>query len=102
MAQNRSDETIVGETVILSADRTYTNCRFEDCVYDFDGTGMNTINCTFGDGEWRFSGAAIVTMDVIGSFWTSPGSHQLLEMIFARMTHSDEIARQIVALKPTI
>lgn len=100
MALNRTDETITGETVIFSAYRTYTNCRFEDCVYEFDGTGLNATNCTFAEGEWKFTGAATMTMDVIRSFWTSPGTGPLLELIFTRMTGSQEIARQIVALKP--
>jgi len=100
MAQNRSDETISGETVIFSADTTYTNCRFENCVYEFDGTGLNATNCIFMDGDWRFTGAALITVDVIGTFWSTPGSDPLLELIFARMTGSDEIARQMVALKP--
>jgi hypothetical protein len=102
MVQNRRDETIVGETVIFSAETTYTNCTFVDCAYEFDGTGLNATDCTFGIGDWQFTGAAITTVDVIRSFWTSPGSEPLLELIFARMTGSQETARQIVALKPAI
>lgn len=100
MAKNRSDETISGETVIFSADRTYTNCRFENCFFEFDGTGLNATNCIFGDGDWKFTGAALTTVDVIGNFWATRGSDPLLQLIFARMTGSDEIAKKIVALKP--
>ena len=99
MVQERKGETITGETVLFSEDTTYIDCVFENCSYVFDGTGFNAINCQIQHGWWDFNGPAAITIDVLGAFWTSPGSEPLLEILFERITGSAETARKIVAMK---
>lgn len=100
MAQERVGETINGENILFSAETSYRDCTFENCTYQVDGTGFHSQDCRFGPGNWEFLDAASNTIDLVGAFWSTPGSEPLLQLLFTRMTGDEEIARKIVALKP--
>jgi hypothetical protein len=56
-------------TVELKSGNVYRHCTFEDCIYEFDGTGGEISDSTLNGGAWRFVGAAENTIAMLGDLW---------------------------------
>jgi hypothetical protein len=69
----QKDKTFSGTTETIDGNE-YVNCKFKNCLLEYGGGEIPTINgCSFDDCRWEFKDAAMRTLILLRSMYHGMG-----------------------------